>query len=209
MPADPTAIERLLRHDRVALAVVVVGIPLAAWTWVVRLAVDMYGPMTGASAWMMTTVWDGPHLLLLWAMWAVMMAGMMLPSATPIVLLYARRRAESPSHSSLRRRVSTRWPRGYLLVWVAVQRRRHAAAAAAGRRPAAHADDGAGDADGRRRGAARAGRLSVPAAQARLPAGVPLTDRVPDATLAARRCRRRLPHGPGARPLSAWAAAGR
>jgi hypothetical protein len=32
------------------------------------MARDMYGPMTGASAWMMTPVWDAPHLLLLWAM---------------------------------------------------------------------------------------------------------------------------------------------
>ncbi len=51
------------------------------------MARDMYGPMTGASAWMMTPQWDGPHLALLWAMWAVMMIAMMLPSATPMILL--------------------------------------------------------------------------------------------------------------------------
>jgi predicted metal-binding membrane protein len=47
----------------------------------------MYGPMTGASAWMMTPHWDLRHLLLLWIMWAVMMAAMMLPSAAPMILL--------------------------------------------------------------------------------------------------------------------------
>jgi len=47
----------------------------------------MYGPMTGASAWMMTPHWDAPHLLLLWVMWAVMMTAMMLPSAAPMILL--------------------------------------------------------------------------------------------------------------------------
>ena len=60
------------------------------------MARDMYGPMTGASAWMMTREWDARHLFLLWAMWAVMMAGMMLPSAAPLLLLYgaaARRRS--------------------------------------------------------------------------------------------------------------------
>lgn len=60
------------------------------------MARDMYGPMTGASAWMMTREWDARHVFLLWAMWAVMMAGMMLPSAAPLLLLYgaaARRRA--------------------------------------------------------------------------------------------------------------------
>ena len=52
------------------------------------MARDMYGPMTGASAWMMTREWDARHVFLLWAMWAVMMAGMMLPSAAPLLLLY-------------------------------------------------------------------------------------------------------------------------
>jgi hypothetical protein len=33
--------------------------------------------------------WDAPHVLLLWAMWAVMMTAMMLPSAAPLLLLYA------------------------------------------------------------------------------------------------------------------------
>src|SRR5262249_40297026 len=60
---------------------------------------DMYGPMSGASAWMMTPRWDVPHLLLLWAMWAVMMTGMMLPSTAPVLLVYAlmaRRSAQGP-----------------------------------------------------------------------------------------------------------------
>ena len=68
------------------------------------MARDMYGPMTGASAWMMTPVWDGPHLFLLWAMWAVMMIGMMLPSAAPMILM-----AERPPWLAL----------GYVAVWAA------------------------------------------------------------------------------------------
>lgn len=70
-----------------ALIALLVLIPLVCWTWIIVMARDMYGPMNGASAWMMTPVWDGPHLLLLWAMWAVMMTGMMLPSAVPVILL--------------------------------------------------------------------------------------------------------------------------
>jgi predicted metal-binding membrane protein len=62
-------------------------VPLVCWAWIVVLSRDMYGPMTGASAWMMATVWDGPHLVLLWAMWGVMMTAMMLPSAAPMVML--------------------------------------------------------------------------------------------------------------------------
>ena len=62
-------------------------VPVVCWAWIAILSRDMYGPMTGASAWMMTPHWDAPHLLLLWLMWAVMMTGMMLPSAAPMILL--------------------------------------------------------------------------------------------------------------------------
>jgi len=62
-------------------------VPLVCWAWIAIMARDMYGPMTGASAWTMTPRWDAPHLLLLWTMWAVMMIGMMLPSAAPLILL--------------------------------------------------------------------------------------------------------------------------
>jgi len=69
------------------LVALLVLLPLVCWAWIVVMARDMYGSMTGASAWMMTPAWDAPHLLLLWAMWAVMMTGMMLPSAAPMILL--------------------------------------------------------------------------------------------------------------------------
>jgi predicted metal-binding membrane protein len=79
------------------------------------MARDMYGAMLGPSAWMMTADWDVPHLLLLFAMWAVMMTAMMLPSASPLVLLYA---------GALRARGDARvgWntyalAAGYVLVW--------------------------------------------------------------------------------------------
>src|ERR1051325_4526876 len=94
-PSPPTRVERALVHPRITSIVLLVLLPLVCWSWVVVMARDMYGPMTGASAWMMTQRWDAPHVLLLWAMWAVMMVGMMLPSATPMVLMYgvaARRR---------------------------------------------------------------------------------------------------------------------
>src|SRR6185295_9227789 len=75
------------RHPRTPLIVLLMLVPLVCWAWIVVMARDMYGPMTGASAWMMTPRWDAPHLMLLWAMWAVMMTGMMLPSATPMIVL--------------------------------------------------------------------------------------------------------------------------
>ena len=76
-------------------ALLLLGLPVACWVWVIAMARDMYGPMTGSAAWMMMATWDGPYLLLLWAMWAAMMAAMMLPSATPLVMLSARAASRS------------------------------------------------------------------------------------------------------------------
>jgi predicted metal-binding membrane protein len=69
------------------LVAFLVFLPIVCWAWIAILSRDMYGAMTGASAWMMTAHWDAPHLLLLWLMWAVMMTAMMLPSAAPMILL--------------------------------------------------------------------------------------------------------------------------
>ena len=87
-------------------------VPLVSWLWIVVMARDMYGPMTGASAWMMTPVWDAPHLLLLWAMWAVMMTGMMLPSASPMIRL-----AQSSGGGENGARRSWLLAAGYLAIW--------------------------------------------------------------------------------------------
>ena len=103
-----------MRHDRVPLLVILVLVPVLSWMWIVIMARDMYGPMTGASAWMMTAHWDAPHLLLLWAMWSVMMTAMMLPSAAPLILLYgaAVRRSGQPV-----RRHTYALAAGYLVAW--------------------------------------------------------------------------------------------
>jgi predicted metal-binding membrane protein len=84
----PTRLESALRGAGVHTVLLLVLVPLVSWMWIVVMARDMHGSMKGASAWMMTARWDAPHVLLLWAMWAVMMAGMMLPSASPVLLLY-------------------------------------------------------------------------------------------------------------------------
>jgi predicted metal-binding membrane protein len=115
---DPTLVERIVRHERALLVATLIAVPLACWSWIVPMARDMYGAMSGPSAWMMTDAWDTPHLLLLGAMWLVMMAGMMLPSAAPILLLYAgaARRRSGERHAVWRVYAMAA---GYLLVWAA------------------------------------------------------------------------------------------
>ena len=80
------------------------------------MALDMYGSMRGSAAWMMTTHWDVRHLALLFAMWAVMMVGMMLPSAAPTLLLYAAVLRKSGAAGSVPLRVYA-FAAGYLVIW--------------------------------------------------------------------------------------------
>lgn len=113
----PTLLESALGHTRASTILLLVLVPAASWMWIVVMARDMYGPMTGASAWMMTSNWDAAHWLLLWAMWAVMMTGMMLPSASPLVLLYgvaARRSSQETAVLQIYALAA-----GYLAVWAA------------------------------------------------------------------------------------------
>lgn len=111
----PTFIERALRADKIHTLVLLFVLPALCWAWIIVMARDMYGPMTGASRWMMTMTWDAAHLFLLWAMWAVMMTGMMLPSAAPVILLYAatvRRREQGDAALGIYALAG-----GYLFVW--------------------------------------------------------------------------------------------
>ncbi len=111
-----TFVESAFRANRGAVFAVLLAVPIAAWIWVVLMARDMYGSMQGASAWMMTLVWDWPHVLLLWLMWAVMMTAMMMPAAAPLVLLYAAaaRKQEDATRPAARIYALAG---GYILVW--------------------------------------------------------------------------------------------
>jgi predicted metal-binding membrane protein len=104
------------RRDRLWVLASLIGVTALCWVYLVRTARDMYGAMDGPSAWMMTGAWDAPYFTLMFLMWAVMMAGMMLPSATPAILLYgAVLRKSEPQGATLQR--SYAFVLGYVLVW--------------------------------------------------------------------------------------------
>ena len=115
MPVPDTAVEILLRRERLWILAALAAACLMCWAWIVPMALDMYGPMHGASAWMMTDMPLARHGTLLFAMWTVMMAGMMLPSAAPTLLLYTMVvRSHDATHAPLR---AWSFLGGYLLVW--------------------------------------------------------------------------------------------
>ncbi|HXT68811.1 MAG TPA: DUF2182 domain-containing protein [Vicinamibacterales bacterium] len=105
----------MTRRDRLIVLAAIAAATVLAWAWIAPMARDMYGDMNGPSAWMMPAEWDTRHLSLLVAMWVVMMAGMMLPSATPVMLLFAgAARHNQPSRATVL--IST-FAAGYLVVW--------------------------------------------------------------------------------------------
>jgi len=115
---DRTSLESLLRRDRWLVGGALAVTVALCWAWIVPMARNMYGAMSGPAAWMMTGRWDFTHLSLLFAMWVVMMAGMMLPSAAPTLLLYAGVIRKSPEGGRAPAHVYA-FAGGYLLVWTA------------------------------------------------------------------------------------------
>jgi predicted metal-binding membrane protein len=95
------ALEAVLRRDRVVVLVVLAALTALAWADVLWLAADMdMGgmDMTGfrmipAGMGIMAPApmpWHWFEFALVFAMWAVMMIGMMTPSAAPMILIYTR-----------------------------------------------------------------------------------------------------------------------
>jgi len=92
-------LEGLVRRDRVLGGVGLAGLALLAWAYLVRLAAQM-GSMESAApiamSMPMAEPWSADRFLLTVAMWAVMMVAMMVPAASPMILIFAtinRRRA--------------------------------------------------------------------------------------------------------------------
>ncbi|MFD1988002.1 DUF2182 domain-containing protein [Mesorhizobium newzealandense] len=136
-----TALEAVLRRDRTVVTVALVIIAVLAWAYVLWLAADMTMPdattpsatsgdmdgmdMSGMRGMDMGAAvtpgfraWALADFAFIFAMWAVMMVGMMTPSVAPMVLLYAG--VGRKARAGGRPIASTAWFfTGYLLVWVA------------------------------------------------------------------------------------------
>ena len=124
-----SALEAALRHDRAVVLAALAAVTALAWAYLVWLANDMWMggmDMTGfrmipvGQGWMMpvNTRWQLIEFGAVFAMWVVMMIGMMTPSVAPIVLIYARigRQAAGKPRSIA---ASGWFVLGYLLAWSA------------------------------------------------------------------------------------------
>ena len=116
MSADFTGarspLERLVRRDRLFVILGLAVILALSWIYLVRMAADMRSMAAMGMPEMQS--WGAGDFLQLFIMWTVMMVGMMLPSATPLILLvlsvYRRRGGEARLNGGL-------FVAGYLLAW--------------------------------------------------------------------------------------------
>jgi predicted metal-binding membrane protein len=111
-------IEGVLRRDRLLVVLGLTTVIVAAWAYLLSGAGMSMHEMDGMLMPMHNEPWTPGYALLMFAMWAVMMAAMMLPSAAPMILLYstiarARRARDDVAIGS------GVFAAGYLLVWAA------------------------------------------------------------------------------------------
>jgi len=115
-------LETVLKRDRAVILAGLAGITVLAWAYMFYLAwamhpMDMGGmEMAKDQAMPQMQAWGSVELLLTFVMWAIMMVAMMVPSAAPMILLFA------TINRKLRQRdrphvATSVFLAGYLLVW--------------------------------------------------------------------------------------------
>lgn len=124
------ALTSVLRHDRAIVATSLVALTAIAWGYVFWLVdamstggMAMPGMRMNADPFGVAMIpslqpWSAAEFVLVFVMWTVMMVGMMMPSAAPIILIYARvgRQAEMQGKPLA---ASGYFAAGYLLAWTA------------------------------------------------------------------------------------------
>ena len=111
----------LSRRDRIVISSCLVLLTALAWAYLIRLDRGMsaameHDQMMADMGMVMDMPWKATDVILGFAMWAVMMVGMMTPSAAPIVLLFAGMRSGSGAQRVPG--IVLAFGAGYLLVWV-------------------------------------------------------------------------------------------
>jgi len=89
--SESSTLETLVKRDRAVVLAGLAGVTGLAWAYLFITAAEMGGPMDAGAlaAAMQIKPWTGLDFLLMFLMWAVMMVAMMLPSAAPMILLFA------------------------------------------------------------------------------------------------------------------------
>src|SRR5512143_205622 len=108
------------KRDRLIAVTGLIAITVLAWTYLIHAAGNQTDMATTGMQGMSMSVrqaWHTSDFLLTFLMWTVMMAGMMMPSATPMILTFVGiKRQRQPDRASLP--VTSTFAIGYLAAWV-------------------------------------------------------------------------------------------
>ena len=125
MSESESFFENILQRDRAIVTAALVVLVLTAWFYVLWLTGYMFPSAAGSMAGMdmpgmnmrpLSKPWGATELAVSFAMWSVMMVGMMTPSATPMILIYTRVARQGAAQGTPF--ASSAWfAAGYLLAW--------------------------------------------------------------------------------------------
>ena len=121
--SEANPLQNALKRDRLIVLVGLMGVTVVAWIYLFVLAADMgemdiRGPMTSAMAMGQAYPWSVLDFVLMFLMWAVMMVGMMVPSAAPMILLFGTVTRKQKEDGNPYVPVGV-FVFGYVLVWTA------------------------------------------------------------------------------------------
>ncbi|MBI5093303.1 MAG: DUF2182 domain-containing protein [Candidatus Hydrogenedentes bacterium] len=116
-----SVLEMTLKRDRLVVLAGLAGATVLSWIYLVKMARDMQAMAVNMGMEMnvpCTMPWSISDTIMMFTMWTIMMVGMMIPTASPMILVfaaYARRQREKnqpyvPAGAFLC---------GYLIVWTA------------------------------------------------------------------------------------------
>jgi predicted metal-binding membrane protein len=118
--APPVAVVTVPRRDRIVIASCIALVSVLAWAYLVHRASEMASaqpwPMSGMAMAMMSAPWLPADFAFTFLMWAVMMIGMMAPTALPVLLVFA-----APHRQRVGRGVPSIvlvFALGYLTIWL-------------------------------------------------------------------------------------------
>ena len=114
-------LEQVLKRDKIIVLSGLFIVVALCWSYLAHLVLDMNMgisemPMESSMSMLQIHPWSAVDFWLMFVMWAVMMVGMMLPSATPMILFFSafNRKLREQGHPFVRAGV---FISGYLIMW--------------------------------------------------------------------------------------------
>jgi predicted metal-binding membrane protein len=109
--------QKLPRRDFLAIIFSLGGVTILCWLYLILMARNMSMPAHMDIAALQIKQWSAGYFRMMLSMWVIMMVGMMLPSAAPIILIYAAV-ARKSEKQGMPVASSGVFALGYIVIWV-------------------------------------------------------------------------------------------